>query len=264
MAAYEVKLQQFEGPLDLLLHLVQKNEMDIQEIKIAQITAQYLGYLELMKAQNMDVASEFLVMAATLLHLKSRTLLPPARNDVEDEHGEDPEEELKARLLEYKRYKEGAQKLEDFPRLYRDVFPRPSLANQGVDYTDVAAAQVEIDISIYDLVKALQKVLQPRPVPPVHVIHGSKLTVVHGMSELLARLRGQTCIDFQQCFHTATSRLEVVVQFMALLELARLQLVGFEQHFICGTIYVHPGEDIRNGRYEGLEHIVNVEEYSHG
>ncbi len=258
--AYEVKLDQFEGPLDLLLHLVHKNEMDIQDIKIATITAQYLKHLEMMKMRNMDVASEFLLMAATLLYLKSRTLLPPTRTELDDE-GQDPEEELKARLLEYQRYKEGAQQLEAYPRLFRDVFPRPPLTLENEELAS-KLADAEINVSLYDLVCALNEVLRPKPQPAVHRVERGALSVTQGVHMLLRNLHGKERVSFQGCFSAATTRLEVVVQFMALLEFARLQLLELQQHTRGGTIYLYPAESIRTGSYTDIEHMIDVEAYA--
>ncbi|MDD2557405.1 MAG: segregation/condensation protein A [Desulfuromonadaceae bacterium] len=259
-SAYEVKLSQFEGPLDLLLHLVQKNEMDIQDIQIATITAQYLEHLKHMEAQNIDVASDFLLMAATLLYLKSRTLLPVSRVEVEQDEGVDPEEELKQRLLEYQRYKEGAQKLEQFPRLFRDVFPRPPLALDEVDSAASSEVQPQIDISVYDLVRAFSAVMRLKQAPPVHRINGGGISVTLGVRLLLQQLHGQERVSFQRCFTAATTRLEVVVQFVAMLELIRLQLLSFEQHSHGGMVYMYPSERIRNGCYADIEHMLDLKE----
>ncbi len=259
-SGYEVKLSQFEGPLDLLLHLVQKNEMDIQDIQIANITAQYLEYLTHMEAQNIDVASDFLLMAATLLHLKSRILLPVSRIETEQDEGGDPEEELKQRLLEYQRYKEGAQQLEQFPRLYRDVFPRPSLARDDVDSV-ASSAQLQIDISVYDLMLAFSAVMNPKPEPPVHRINGGGISVTLGVRWLLQLLQGKERVSFQHSFTAATTRLEVVVQFVAMLELIRLQLLRFEQHSPHGMVYLYPSERIRKGCYADIEHMLDLKEH---
>ncbi|MFW6387244.1 MAG: segregation and condensation protein A, partial [Thermodesulfobacteriota bacterium] len=255
--AYEIKLEQFEGPLDLLLHLVHKNEMDIQDIRIATITAQYLQHLELMKTRNMDIASEFLVMAATLLHLKSRTLLPPSRTETEDEDGQDPEEALKARLLEYQRYKEGAQKLEEYPRLFRDVFPRPRL-EEGEKHS-AHPLDAHINVSVYDLVRALNEVLRPKPQPAVHMVEGGVVSITRGVHLLLRHLRGKERVSFQRCFSAATTRIEVVVQFMALLEFARLQLLEVEQHAPGAMIYLYPVQSLRRGSYTDIEHMLDME-----
>ncbi|MFN2257199.1 MAG: ScpA family protein [Desulfuromonadaceae bacterium] len=259
--AYEVKLDQFEGPLDLLLHLVRKNKMDIQEIRIAKITAQYLEHLEMMKARNMDVASEFLVMAATLLHLKSRTLLPPSRAELEDEDGLDPEDELKARLLEYQRYKEGAQRLEEYPRLFRDVFPRPVLEPEA-EKLAARAVDMDINVSVYDLVRALDVVLRPKPKPAVHRIEEGAISITQGVHMLLRHLHNKERVSFQRCFSAATTRLEVVVQFMALLELARLQLLEVQQPTCNGMIYLYPAQSLRHGNYTDIEHMIDVDAYA--
>ncbi|MDY0212452.1 MAG: segregation/condensation protein A [Desulfuromonadaceae bacterium] len=259
-SAYAIKISQFEGPLDLLLHLVQKNEMDIQDIQIATITAQYLEHLKHMQAQNIDVASDFLLMAATLLYLKSRTLLPVSRVETEQDEGVDPEEELKQRLLEYQRYKEGAQKLEEFPRLFRDVFPRPPLAQDDIDLAVSSDAQTQIDISVYDLVRAFSAVMRPKPEPPVHRVNGGVINVSLGVRLLLQQLHGKERVSFQRCFTAATTRLEVVVQFVAMLELIRLQLLNFEQHSPGGMVYMYPSERIRKGSYADIEHMLDLKE----
>jgi segregation and condensation protein A len=143
---------------------------------------------------------------------------------VEQDEGVDPEEELKQRLLEYQRYKEGAQKLEQFPRLFRDVFPRPPLALDEVDSAASSEVQPQIDISVYDLVRAFSAVMRLKPAPPVHRINAGGISVTLGVRLLLQQLHGQERVSFQRCFTAATTRLEVVVQFVAMLELIRLQL----------------------------------------
>ena len=122
--AYEIKVENFEGPLDLLLHLIKKNEMDIYDIPMAEITSQYLGMIDAMKSLNLDVAGEFLLMAATLVHIKSRMLLPPSEEEELEEEEEDPRAELVRRLLEYQKYKDAAETLDSFPLLHRDIFAR--------------------------------------------------------------------------------------------------------------------------------------------
>ncbi len=260
-SAYAVKLSQFEGPLDLLLHLVQKNEMDIQDIHIATITAQYLEHLKHIKAQNIDVASDFLLMAATLLYIKSRTLLPVSRVEIEQDGGVDPEEELKQRLVEYQRYKEGARQLEQFPRLYRDVFPRPPQPQDDADPAALSAEQPRIDISVYDLVRAFSAVMSPKPAPPVHHVNAGGISVTAGVRLLLQQLHGKERVSFQRCIVSAATRLEVVVQFVAMLELIRLQLLRFEQHTPDGMVYLYPSERIRNGCYADIEHMLELKEH---
>ena len=128
--SYEIKLDIFEGPLDLLLYLIRKNEIDIYNIPIALITEQYLSYLDMMRSLNLDLAGEYLVLASTLIHIKSKMLLPPVEGDDEEEEGEDPRAELVQQLLEYQAFKEAALRLEDRPLLERDVFTRGAPAGR--------------------------------------------------------------------------------------------------------------------------------------
>ena len=153
--SYEIKLDIFEGPLDLLLYLIRKNEIDIYNIPIALITEQYLEYLDLMRSLNLDLAGEYLVLAATLIHIKSRMLLPPVEGDDETEEGEDPRAELVQQLLEYQAFKEAALNLEDRPLLERDVFTR------GAPLEEPAEAEEEeetmIEVGIFELVQAFRE-----------------------------------------------------------------------------------------------------------
>ena len=152
---YQVKIENFEGPLDLLLHLIKKNEINIYDIPIALIAQQYLDYLSVMKELNLGVAGEFLVMAATLLHIKSRMLLPVEEAAVDEDDGPDPREELVRRLLEYKQFKEAASQLDYKERLWRDVFSRES----GSEVELTKDENLLDEISLFDLVDALQGVL---------------------------------------------------------------------------------------------------------
>mgnify|MGYP001189148875 FL=1 len=251
-AGYQVRLDSFEGPLDLLLHLVHKNEMDIYDISMAEITHQYLDYLEQMQAHNLDVASEFLVMAATLMHIKSRMLLP--RRDPEDDEDEelDPRAELVQRLLEYRRYKEGAEQLEEYPQLNRDVFVRP----EGLEDFEGADNEPAVnDVSLYDLVKALRELLKEAPEPPVHAVQTSSLTVASGIQRLLRRLRHQEVVSFRDCFSSTPGRDEVVVIFIAVLELVKLQLCRVVQLNQKGTLYLYPVQSVRDGEVSRIDGV---------
>jgi len=151
---YKVNLDIFEGPLDLLLYLIKKNEVDIYDIPIAVITEQYLQYLDLMKVLNLDIVGEFLVMAATLTKIKSKMLLPPSEDDDEEEEGIDPRTELMEHLIEYQRYKEAALQLKNRELLEKDLFVR----GQGDEKTsEVDEENRVIDVSLFDLVDALRK-----------------------------------------------------------------------------------------------------------
>src|SRR5262245_32529299 len=162
--SYRVKLDVFEGPLDLLLHLVKKNEVDLSNIPVATITDQYMAYLELLQQLDLDVAGEYLVMAATLLHLKSRLLLPGEDTSEEDE-GEDPRAELVRQLLEYQRFKEAAESLSRRDQLDRDVFSRPPVRDESDTEQDVV-----YDVSFGDLLDALQEVLKRAAPEVVHEV----------------------------------------------------------------------------------------------
>jgi segregation and condensation protein A len=216
---YEVKLEIFEGPLDLLLHLIRKNEVDIFDIPIATITDQYLQYLDMMKALNMSVAGDFLVMASTLIHIKSRMLLPGFQ---EDEEAEDPRVEITRPLLEYLRLKELAGELSERALLGRDIFTRllPS------DY----ASQFEgkeplLNVSLFQLMDAFKKVLDQR-LPGVQLhFRGEKWSVKDKMTLILESLKRQGSYDFTDLFLADRTVSEFVVTFLALLELVQMGLV---------------------------------------
>ncbi|OQY22331.1 MAG: hypothetical protein B6I37_07330 [Desulfobacteraceae bacterium 4572_35.2] len=239
-ATYEVKVDTFEGPLDLLLHLVTKNEMDINDIPLAQITSQYLNYLDQMEAQNLDVASEFLVMAATLIHIKSKLLLPRHANEEEvDEDELDPRVELVQRLLEYRRYKEGAEQLSAYPQLNHDVFSRPELAAIQDDSIGHVGGE-HGDIGLFELVVALRELLK-EPAPAIyHDINTTGLTVDEATIRLRQRLKGHEQLLFRECFVYLPRREEVVVMFIALLELVKRHECRVVQLNPHGSIYLYP------------------------
>lgn len=220
-----VQLEIFEGPLDLLLHLIKTNEVSIADIPIAMITEQYLSTLELMESLNLDVAGDFLVMAATLIHIKSRMLLPPeADEDEEEEAGEDPREELIRRLLEYQRFKDAAGELERREILSRDVFARarPELSEEK------GAVEFE-SVSLFDLLSALRDVLERFPKEAFHEVTLDKITVREKMNLLLDDLHRRGKVIFQSLFDQATSRIEVVVTFLAMLELVKIRAIRIWQ-----------------------------------
>jgi len=229
-----VQLEVFEGPLDLLLHLIKKNEVSIADIPIATITEQYLSTLELMQGLNLDVAGEFLVMAATLIHIKSRMLLPPGEDEDEDEEEEegDPREELIRRLLEYQRFKEAAEELERRELLSRDVFVRRSEAPEEVETVGFES------LSLFDLLSALRHVLERFPEERIHEVTLDTISVREKMSFLLDELRRRGKVIFQSLFETATSRLEVVVTFLAMLELVKIRAIRVWQEERIGPVVI--------------------------
>lgn len=235
-----VQLEIFEGPLDLLLHLIKKNEVSITDIPIATITEQYLATLEVMQTFNLDVAGEFLVMAATLIHIKSRMLLPMADDEDDEEEGTDPREELVRRLLEYQRFKDAADQLERRELLTRDVFVR------SVAPAEAIPAPGFRDVSVFELLTALKRVLDRLPKDAVHEVMLEKITVREKMTLLLDQLRTQKKILFESLFAEVTTRMEVVVTFLAMLELVKVRAIRIFQEEATGPIQIEVAAGIEN------------------
>jgi len=237
---YRIKLDVFEGPLDLLLHLVKKNEVEVSDVPTAAITEQYLGYLDMMDQLQLDVAGEYLVMAATLLLIKSRTLLPPSEEDLEEEEL-DPRANLVRQLLEYQRYREAALELSERPLLNRDVFARPPL---DADSEELAELKVDegpprVRATVWDLFEAFRRVLQKTEEPePVHEVELERVSLRDRARLLLSTLQSARCIDFESLFADGATRMEVVVTFLALLELVRLKAVAATQEEHFGRIVI--------------------------
>src|ERR1041385_7476091 len=229
---YHVRLEQFEGPLDLLLHLIKKNEINIYDIPISLIAQQYLEYLGLMTSLNLTVAEDFLVLAATLVHIKSRMLLPPDDTEGDDEDGPDPREELVLRLLEYKRYKDASTRLDERERLWREVFYR----EQPAPVSARADESLLDDVTLFDLVDALQSIIARTPRKDLIEILPENLTVKDRMNAILECLEDKESITFPSLFDSPRSRLVIIVTFLALLELIRIKLVRVFQGDAFGPI----------------------------
>ena len=236
--AYKVKLESFEGPLDLLLHLIRKNEVNIYDIPIALITEQYLGYIELMQELNLDVAGEFLVMAATLIHIKSRTLLPrpdPAQADAGEE--EDPREALVRRLLEHQKYKAAAELLHDRETLRSAQYMRPDAsiaAAAGDEY------EPELEVDLFTLIAAFRGVLQRAKGRARMVLPPEQLSIEDRIGQLLGRLSETEACGFEDLFADGDgSRPFMIVTFLALLEMIRLKLIRVHQGGSFGAIRVY-------------------------
>ncbi|TAL11114.1 MAG: segregation/condensation protein A [Nitrospirae bacterium] len=235
--AYRVRLDEFEGPLDLLLHLIKKNEINIYDIPIAVIAKQYLDYISLMKYLNLEVAGEFLVMAATLIHIKSRMLLPVEADGDEDEDGEDPRAELVRRLLEYKQFKEAAADLVERGQQWRDVFGRPAFFETApARRPDEEIDGTPLELTLFDLVDAFQDIVQRTPVKAFVDVTSDHLTVKDRMNYILERLADEPAIPFESLFVPEEGRLVVIVTFLGLLELVRIQLVRAYQAEAFGAI----------------------------
>jgi segregation and condensation protein A len=232
--SYEIKLEVFEGPLDLLLHLIHRNEVNITDIPIALITQQYLETIELMKSLNLDVAGEYLVMAAYLTHIKSQMLLPANEEEEASESGRDPRDELVAHLLEYKRYREVAEDLAAMPMLDREVFVRDASEND----LDVPKRSQPLDVGIVDLLQALKGVLEKTARRDLIELEPERLLVKDKIQQILERLKTQQWVTFGSLFEEDFSRLNVLITFLALLELVKLQLVRAYQDAPFGTILI--------------------------
>ena len=251
-----VQVEIFEGPLDLLLHLIKKNEVSITDIPIATITEQYLATLEVMQAFNLDVAGEFLVMAATLIHIKSRMLLPLTDAEDDEEEGADPREELVRRLLEYQRFKDAADQLERRELLTRDVFVR------SVAPAEEVPAPGFREVSVFELLTALKQVLDRLPKDVVHEVMLDKITVREKMTLLLDHLRAQGKTLFESLFAEVKTRMEVVVTFLAMLELVKVRAIRIFQEEATGPIQIEAAAGIENA--PAVLAIQDPEEDQHG
>jgi len=222
------QLDIFEGPLDLLLHLIKKNEVDVHDIPIALITDQYLAYLGLFEQLNLDLAGEYLVMAATLMQIKSRLLLPPAEGEAEEE--EDPRSELVQQLEEYQRFRAAAAQLADRDILDRDVFRR-SPEEPESEMRELPRLR---ELELADLVDALREVLRRLPDDKAHEIIGERIPIADRIPVILERLRNGD-VEFESLFESS-SRRELIATFLALLELVKMRAVRALQSERFGPI----------------------------
>ena len=221
MSEYKVQFEVFEGPLDLLLYLVKKEEVDIYDINLTKIATEFIRHIELMRQLDLDVAGEFLVMAATLMYIKSRELLPVEQQveaTEEDEDTEDPRWELIRRLVEYKKFKDVAARLQE-----REVQQENSYARQPGKPQIVEPPAARPVVSIFDLINAVNAILKRFQQQEVRDIYQDQWTVSEKIEMLLRTLSVRTTIKFSELFESATSRTEVVVTFLAMLELIRLK-----------------------------------------
>lgn len=232
-AQYKVELEVFEGPLDLLLYLIKKDEVDIYNIPVERITKQYLDYLSLMQMLDLNIAGEFFVMAATLMYIKSKMLLPPEERPLEEEEEEDPRMDLVRQLLEYKKFKDAAQYLHQREIVQESVFPR----NVPADLPE-AADNYMVDVSIFDLIGAFSQALKRVEVNQVREIIEEKFNVADKIAEIKESLQRERSLNLTCLFSTMKTRTEVVVTFLALLELIRLKLVKVFQPELFGEIIV--------------------------
>src|SRR5687768_7012800 len=234
LEAYPVRLQNFEGPLDLLLHLIKKHEVDIYDIPIALITSQYIEYIDLMQELNLDVAGEFLVMAATLIHIKSRTLLPrpdPAQEDPE----EDPREALMRRLLEHQKFKAAAELLHERETLRSAQWTRP---DGPIAEIAGEAPEPEIEVDLFSLISAFRAVVERTKARPKMYLPSEQMAIEDRIEQLLSRLSETDACGFADLFADMQSRSGMIVTFLAVLEMIRLKMVRVFQAGVVGPLRV--------------------------
>ena len=235
LEGYPVKLANFEGPLDLLLHLIRKHEINIYDIPIVLVTKQYLDYIDLMQELNLDVAGDFLVMAATLIHIKSRTLLP--RTDpTQEDPDEDPREALMRRLLEHQKYKAAAELLHERETLRSAQWTRPD-----GPITEIAgeAPEPEVEVDLFSLISAFRAVVERAKHRPKVYLPAEQIAIEDRIEQLMTRLSETEACGFEDLFADVQTRAGLIVTFLALLEMIRLKLVRVFQAGSVGPIRVY-------------------------
>ncbi len=231
---YKVKLEVFEGPLDLLLYLIKKDEVDIYDIPIELITRQYMEYLSLMQMLDLNIAGDFIVMAATLMMIKSRMLLPVEERPEMEEEEMDPRWELIKQLLEYKKFKDAAAFLEEMELRQQNMFVRDTEENLPVEKSGLEIG----DVSIFDLISAFNEALKRAKPDKVGEIVGEHFTVADKIEYIMTMMRANSKISFFSLFSEKSSRGEIVCTFLALLELIRLRQVRAIQNEAFGEIFI--------------------------
>jgi len=238
MTDYKVKFEVFEGPLDLLLYLIKKEEVDIYEVNLTQLATQFIEYIEVMRMLDLDIAGEFLVMASTLMYIKSRELLPIDQQVVTDgeDEGEDPRWELIRQLVEYKKFKDAAAQLQALEIRQENSYPRLPVKPEFESESEIKGTA-----SLFDLINAVNLVLKRiHQREDLRDIFEDKWTVSEKIDRLLQLLKERAVLKFSELFASATSRSEVVVTFLALLELIRLKQVVVTQPEPFGEIEISP------------------------
>lgn len=230
---YQFKLDMFEGPLDLLLHLIKEHKMDIHDIPIAEVTRQYIDFMQLMENLNLELAGEYLVMAAELTRIKSRILLPSEGVEREEEQGRDPRAELMARLLEYQRYKSAAMELRKLESDRLQVFP-----GRGDALFDDEEDDAMVDATVFDLFSAFRQVLTKKALGKDYDIKITTLSVAGMIKKVLEVLNSSESVTFESLFTVINTKQEVIVTFLAILEMMRLLLIRVIQPGTFETIRV--------------------------
>jgi segregation and condensation protein A len=249
LSLYSVKLEMFEGPLDLLLYLIKKNELDIYDIPIAIITKQYLEYMKLMKELSLDIAGDFLVMASTLIQIKSSMLLPAREDEAAEQEVEDPRAELIRRLVEYSRYKEAALLLNERSLLGRELFARTFPA------PDLHIMEPEVEtpeVELFELIEAFRIILAKAPRETFHEVSAQSISIAERINEILSLIQVKEIIAFEELFEDSYDRDYLVTTFLALLELCKLKVIRVQQPALHGPIWIRPAvNDMLCSREEG-------------
>lgn len=252
--ALEVILEAFEGPLDLLLYLIRRQNLDILEINVADITRQYMGYVEMMTSMRFELAAEYLVMAAMLAEIKSRMLLPRPP-EAEEEEGEDPRAALIRRLQEYERFKTAAEDIDEIPRMGRDVH------QASAEGPDRNITRPDPEVSLQEMLVALSKVLRRADMFESHQVEREKLSTRERMTQVLDRIRHRQFVPFVSLFKVEEGRLGVVVTFLAVMELVKESLVELIQNEPFGAIHVRAAGQNPEGEPGDGDEYGDGEEY---
>ncbi|MBI1979187.1 MAG: segregation/condensation protein A [Elusimicrobia bacterium] len=256
MNSYEVKLDLFEGPLDLLLYLIKKQDMDIQEIQISQITHEYLETLSLMKELSLGVAGEFLVMASTLMQIKAQSLLPPSSPDSPEE-GPDPRAELVSKLLEYQKFKEAAKFLSVREFESREIYYRNTVPSFSEE-------DLHLEATLFDLLSAFKTVLNQAQAEIKELLY-EEIPLEQKIREILDLLENTDCLQFLEIFSSSKTRRELIMTFLALLELIRLKQVVAKQSESLGEIRIYRLKEEKSTVPSGnAEEMIEPQEESHG
>lgn len=243
--AYKIKIDKFEGPLDLLFHLIEKNKMNIYDIPISEITDQYMDYLFSMKQMDLEIASEFLVMASTLLHIKSKMLLPRPKKEENIQEEEDPRQQLVVSLLEYKKYKQFSFQLSERMETWTKVFYKePEIIEFAKTEGLMKLCPFELRRTYLNIVGRNAKKTNPGASNITEILKSEKVTLRSKINEIIGLLARKTVIIFSSVFSLAKrSRTEVVTGFLAMLELAKLKKIRIEQDYITGDIRITKFEE---------------------
>ena len=256
----EIKIPLFEGPLDLLLHLIRKKEVSIEEVRLSELTSSYLEYVEMMQTINLDLAGEFLEIATLLILIKSRYLLPKSPEDIEEVEEEDPEEILRRRLLEYQHYKDAAFELSSLDILGRDVFQRPENVELVAD-NEETAPEYE-DISVSALMEAFGRVMKRLPKITRHLIETENVRIEDRIDELISLYGKRKHCLFEELFEDNKPLSWFIITFMAILEMVRLHLITIVQVDHVGAIHctVHDDFDQNISHWYHLQNTNGKEE----